>query len=170
MGFRHSPTDNRWCVRLAHLLLPPGHVSGLLGVERISNASEHKHINLQFNFPLLFLLLDPLSLLPILLFTCAAVVFRAFARSASRGGGLSQLAARSAAIHPFPRRGGAQFSRSLRCNFLVGLPARVFAGGRVQHGSTPLHSDGANRKVHQVFEQHFVCFSRRGVDSCRLDL
>lgn len=122
-------------VRHTHLLLPPGHVGGLLRVERVGYAPQDEHVDLKFNLSLFFLLLDPLALLPLLLFTCSATVFSTFAVGSSRCGGPALLAARPAVAPAFPRRGRSRFPRSLLDNFWVGVPAGVFAGGRVQHGS-----------------------------------
>ncbi len=146
------------CAAQTHLLLPPSHVGGLLGVERVGDAPQDEHINLKFDFSLLFLFLEPLALLPLLLFTCSVAVFGTFAGSSSRCGGMPP-AARPAVAPPLPRRGGGRFPRSVLDNFGVRLPAGVFAGGRVQHGSgrQKSGSDTRNQRKREKTVKALVC-------------
>lgn len=116
-----------------HLLLPPGHVCGLLGVEGVRDASHHEDVELQADPPLLLLVQLPLGLVSPL----------TDHRGARAPGSDRATAARAPrrVPPPFPSRGGQRSLRTagrrrhLAALLFQPLVRLLFAGGRVQHGA-----------------------------------
>lgn len=116
-----------------HLLLPPGHVCGLLGVEGVRDASHHEDVELQADPPLLLLIQLPLGFVSPL----------ADHRGARAPGSVRATAARAPrrVPPPFPSRGGQRSLRTagrhrhLAALLLQPLVRLLFAGRRVQHGA-----------------------------------
>lgn len=144
----------------AHLLLPAGHVRGLLGVEGVRDAPRDEHVELQPEPLLPLLSLQALLLLPAL----------AQHRRAGAGAGCPGRPGLPAPRVPGRRRQRARRAAArshqhvppLLFQQLIGL---LLAGGRVQHRSRrarPTAGHGARRGAARTFPDtsslHTDCF------------
>lgn len=128
-----------------YLLLPAGHVGGLLGVEGVGDAAHDEDVELQLLLPLLLLPLQPLQLVLLLLTGHRGAGAGGPRRAAAAPAGLQPPgaptatgAAAAAAARALagaagrePRRGGRQ--RLLAALLLYQLLRLLLAGRRVQH-------------------------------------
>lgn len=137
-GQRQEDGEGRAAPR--YLLLPAGHVGGLLGVEGVGDAAHDEDVELQLPLPLLLLALQPLQLILLLL----AGHRRAGARGPSRSPGaparLQPSAAATAAAGAGAlagaagrEAGGGGSQRLLAALLLHQLLRLLLAGRRVQH-------------------------------------
>lgn len=119
-----------------HLLLPPGHVSGLLGVERVRDAPHHEDVELQADAPLLLLIQLPFGLISPL-----AEYRGARAHGSSRSATATTTGASRCVPPPFPSRGrrrslgAARRHQYLAALLLQPLVRLLLAGRRVEHGA-----------------------------------
>lgn len=120
----------------SHLLLPPGHVGGLLGIKRVGDAPQDEDVDLKFGpLLLLLLLLDSLPfllrlfILLLLLLPVPYTVPPPSAAGVSRCAGppLRLLLDAARPSVPLPWSGGCSLGRISRKS-RVGLPAAVLAG------------------------------------------
>lgn len=119
-----------------HLLLPPGHVGGLLGVEWVRDAPHHEDVQLQADAPLLLLVQLPLGLVSPL-----AEYGGARAHRSGRSATATTTGASRCVPPPFPSRGrrhslgAARRHQHLAALLLQPLVRLLLAGRRVEHGA-----------------------------------
>lgn len=123
----------RRVLQATHLLLPPGHVSGLLGIKRVRDTSHHEDVELQADPPLMLLVQLPFGLL-------SSLAEHGGARAHGSGRAAAARAPRSVPP-PFPSRGRQHSLRAagrhqhIAALFFQPLVRLLFAGRRVQHGA-----------------------------------